>query len=58
MFLAAKDGKTLQSKTTLKRRKNSQLQDLKRQEGYLKHLRNISEPNQGTNGHHGAKAKG
>ena len=41
-----------------KRRKNSQIQDLLGQEGGGKRLWNLSEPLQGTTGHHGAKAKG
>ena len=52
------DGETLQQKTTYKGRNNSQLQDLQRQKGSGKHLWNITEPVQGTTGHHGAKAKG
>ena len=47
-----------QSKATDKGRKNSQLQNLQRQEGGGKRLWNLSEPVQGTTGHHGAKTKG
>ena len=39
-------------------RRNSKLQDLQGQEGGVKRLWNLSEPLQGTTGHHGAKAKG
>ena len=58
LCLDALDGKTVQRKTTDQGRKNSQLQDLQEQEGGGKCLWNLSEPFQGTTGHHGAKAKG
>ena len=48
----------LQQKTTHKRRENSKLQDLQRQEGGGEYVWNISEQIQGTTGHHAAKAKG
>ena len=51
------DGETLQQKATHKGRENSQLQDLQRHEGGVNRLWNLSEPVQGTSGHHGAKAK-
>ena len=52
------NGEILQQKITHKGRKNSQPQDLQRQEGSGKCLCSLSEPVQGTTGHHGAKAKG
>ena len=52
------DGETLQQKTTNKGRKNSQLQDLQKQESGGERVWNISEQLQGTTGHHGAKTKG
>ena len=52
------DGEILQQKTTHRGRKNSQLQDLQRQEGGRKRLWNINEPVQSTTGHHNAKTEG
>ena len=54
----AMDGETLQQETTHKGRKNSQLQDLQRQEGGGECVWNIIEQIQVTTGHHGAKFKG
>ena len=51
------DVETLQQKIAHKRRKNSQLQDLQRQEGGEEHIWDIGDKIQGTTGHHGAKAK-
>ena len=51
------DGKTLQQKTTTKGRKNSKLQDLKRQEGGGECIWNISEQIQGTTVHRRARPK-
>ena len=52
------DGQTLQPKATDKGRKNSQLQDLQRQEGGGNCLWDLNEPLHGTAGHQGAKDKG
>ena len=52
------DGETLQQKRTHKGRKNTKLQDLQMQEDGEKRLWNLSEPVQGTTGHHRPKAKG
>ena len=48
----------LQQKTTHQGRKNSQLQDLQRQEVGRECVLNITDQIQGTTGHHGAKMKG
>ena len=51
------DDETLQHKTTHRGRKNSQLQDLQRQEGGQECIWNIGEQIQRVTGHHGEKAK-